>query len=88
MMNNLDQSESFDVIVVGGGHAGTEAALVAARMGVKTLLISHNIDNSFFVHSKRIGKLELARWGLSIQLKGLIGAMKVKIQWRHRLVPE
>jgi len=36
--------ESYDVIVVGGGHAGTEAALAAARMGCKTLLLTHNID--------------------------------------------
>ena len=36
--------ESYQVIVVGGGHAGTEAALAAARMGVKTLLLTHNIE--------------------------------------------
>jgi len=36
--------QEFEVIVVGGGHAGTEAALAAARMGCKTLLLSHNIE--------------------------------------------
>ena len=37
-------AESFDAIVIGGGHAGTEAALASARMGAHTLLLTHNID--------------------------------------------
>lgn len=40
----MDYPQNFDVIVIGGGHAGTEAALAAARMGCATLLLTHNIE--------------------------------------------
>lgn len=42
--SDMNLEKLYDVIVVGGGHAGTEAALAAARMGVQTLLLTHNMD--------------------------------------------
>ena len=40
----MQHPDRFDVIVIGGGHAGTEACLASARMGCKTLLLTHNIE--------------------------------------------
>src|SRR5262245_18891630 len=40
----MSSSQQFDVIVVGGGHAGTEAALASARMGQRTILLTHSLE--------------------------------------------
>src|SRR5210317_1492642 len=40
----VEYQQQFDVIVIGGGHAGTEACLAAARMGCRTLLLTHSVD--------------------------------------------
>lgn len=49
--NTINNQEIYDVIVIGGGHAGTEASAAAARMGAKTLLVTHKKSTVGKIHS-------------------------------------
>lgn len=82
----MDYPKQYGVIVIGGGHAGTEAALASARMGVSTLLLTHNIETLGQMSCNPaiggIGKSHLVKEIDALDGVMARGADKAGIQWR------
>lgn len=82
----MDYPKQYGVIVIGGGHAGTEAALASARMGVPTLLLTHNVETLGQMSCNPaiggIGKSHLVKEIDALDGVMARGADKAGIQWR------
>ena len=70
----MNSTYHFDVIVIGGGHAGTEAALASARLGARTLLLTHQRDQLTRIGGQLIGEREVRQLERDAMSDRYIGA--------------